>query len=105
MYQNVKNSSSLSKIVKNIVTMFIKGLDYLKGWAICQKNKCIIDLSELLQLVCHTLKEISKTIFWKTFKNFVELLTARESRKVIFLLRWLWAYKLVYLNKFDWNIF
>ena len=49
MYQDLKKSSLLSKIVADNVTLFIKGLNYLKDWVIFRKNQYIIDLSELLQ--------------------------------------------------------
>ena len=63
--------------------MFIKGINYLKGRVICWKNLYIIDLSELSQLLqfAHALKEISETIFWKTFRNFAVLHIAQKSRK------------------------
>ena len=69
--------------------MFMKGLNYLKDWVICWKNQHITDLSELSQLLrfIHTSKEISKRIFWKTFRNFAALYIARKSRKLTILLR------------------
>ena len=69
--------------------MFIKGLNYLNDWVVCLKNQYITDLSELSQLLRfdHALKEISKTIFRKTFRNFAVLHIAGKSRKVTILLR------------------
>ena len=45
MYQNVKKSSLLPKIVNDNVTLFMKGLNYLKDWLFTEKNQYIIHIS------------------------------------------------------------
>ena len=96
-YQNVKKNSLLSKNSKwyrktvYITSKLWKRLIYLlKKWIYIDLSICL-DFHNCLTL-CHALKEITKTIFRKTFKNFAVLDTVWKSRIVTISLRWLRTY-------------
>ena len=103
IYQNVKKSSSLSKIVNNNAKLFIY-ITTIKADFFAEKMNIYCTFTTAWHFA--TLWKKSPTqIFWKTFKGkrFVVLDIARKLRIVTILLMWLWAY--YELTKFDWNIF
>ena len=83
IYKNPKESNLLSKVVKNNVTLFIKGLDYQKDWVICWKNPYIIDLSELSQLLdgwSHFERNLQDN-FLENFPNFCRVTHSARTEK------------------------